>query len=133
MRSIPAVVPRFTAGGVRHRGGTVEIEAAAGDAPGCRGHHLMSQVPGQGLGKLPGQGGDGGGQSVGDRVGLMVAAGQGHQHQEPGGPFHKGGDWAYVFSEDQVAFPVPGHRPVVCLGWPFGDVQRVRSTAAAVG
>jgi hypothetical protein len=38
--------------------------------------HLMSQVPGQRLGQLPGRGGDRGGQGVGDRVGLMGAAGQ---------------------------------------------------------
>jgi hypothetical protein len=46
MRSIPAVVPRFTAGGVRHRGGTVEIEAAAGDASGCRGQVGVSTIVG---------------------------------------------------------------------------------------
>ena len=76
---------------------------------------------------------DRGGERVGDRVGLVVAVGQRDEHQEPGGAFDQGGDRAHALAEDQVAFPVTGHRPVLGLGRPFGDVQDVRPATAAVG
>jgi hypothetical protein len=38
-----------------------------------------------------------------------------------------------VFAEDQVAFPVTGHSPVLGFGWSLADVHDPRTTAATVG
>ena len=46
------------------------------------------------------------------------------EHPHPGGAFDQGGHRAgAVGADDQVAFPVAGHGPVVGLGGPFGDVD----------
>ena len=96
------------------------------------GGHLVALVPGQGPGQRRGQGGDLGRQDVSDQVGA-VPCGQRHQHHEPGRPLHQSGDRAHVFAEDQVAFPVPGHRPVRCLGGTCGDVEDAGPQDAPVG
>ena len=85
------------------------------------------------MASLVGQGRHGGGERVGDGVGLVVAVGQRDQHQVAGGAFNQRRDRAHAFAEDQVAFPVAGHCAVVGFGWPFGDVQRVRAATATVG
>ena len=43
------------------------------------------------------------------------------QHREPGGPLHQSPDRRTVESQDQVAFPVSWHCPVVGLGGALGD------------
>ena len=43
------------------------------------------------------------------------------QHREPGGPLHQRSDRRTVQSEDQVAFPVSWHCPVVGLGGALAD------------
>ncbi len=95
--------------------------------------HLMTQIPSQRLGQPVRQGAHRCGQCIGDRIGLVVTVGQRDEHQEPGGSLHQGGDRAHVLAEDQVAFPVSGHRPVLGLCWPLGDVQRVRTPTTPVG
>jgi hypothetical protein len=39
----------------------------------------------------------------------------------------------HAFAEQQVAFPMTGHRAIGGFGGSFGDVQRVRTTATAIG
>ena len=43
------------------------------------------------------------------------------QHREPGGALNQGSDRGTVESDDQVAFPVSWHCPVVGLGGALGD------------
>ena len=43
------------------------------------------------------------------------------QHREPGGPLHQCSDRRTPKSQDQVAFPVSWHCPVVGLGGALGD------------
>ena len=43
------------------------------------------------------------------------------EHREPGGAFDQGPDRRALESENQVAFPMPRHRTVVCFGWAFTD------------
>jgi hypothetical protein len=95
--------------------------------------HLVALVPGQGSGHLAGQVLDRGGQCVGHDVGLVAGAGRLDQDHEPGRPLHQGRDRAHLFAEDQVSFPVPGHRSVFCFGRAFGDVQDARPVAATIG
>ena len=65
----------------------------------------------------------------------MWPLGQVQQHHEPGGcarpgcrsPSRRGR------AHDQVALPVPGHRPVLDLGGAFADVDHVRDPAPALG
>ena len=55
------------------------------------------------------------GEPVGDVVGGLVV--ELDQHPHPGGALDQGGDRAgAVGADDQVAFPVAGHGPVVGLG-----------------
>ena len=46
--------------------------------------------------------------------------------------FDEGGDGGHAFAEEQVAFPMAGHGPVVRLGGPFADVERAAELALAV-
>ena len=46
---------------------------------------------------------------------------------------HQGPDRAGPLAEDQVAFPVPGHRPVGRLGGSLADVEGVAQLASALG
>ena len=49
----------------------------------------------------------------------------------PGGPFGQGGHGAGpAGADDQIAFPVSGHRPVVGLGGTFGDVDHPRRSSS---
>ena len=48
-------------------------------------------------------------------------AGKVQQHREPRGALNKGPDGGTLQSEDQVAFPVAWHCPVVGLGRSLGD------------
>ena len=95
------------------------------------GGHLVTLIPGQRPGQLPWQRGDRRREGVGDELGLMPV-GQADEHQVPGRAFHQGRDRAHPTAEDQVALPVPGHRPIRRLGRPLGDVQRVRPQPTAV-
>ena len=62
---------------------------------------------------------------LGDAVGV-VAAGEVQQDHEPGGAFDQGADrGAARGSDDQVAFPVPGHGPVGDLGGALADRERL--------
>ena len=89
--------------------------------------HLVALVPGQRPGQLGRQVLDRCGERVGDRLGLVVAVGQRDQHQEPGRAFDQGRDRAHALAEDQVAFPVTGHRAVLGFGRAFADVEDVRA------
>ena len=53
------------------------------------------------------------------------------QHREPGGSFNKRPDRGAVQSQDQVAFPMSWHCPVVGLGWAFADEDLGADEAAA--
>ncbi len=52
------------------------------------------------------------------------------EQHEPGAAFHQGADRRVTRADDQVAFPVPGHRPVIGLGWPLADHHHVLDPAA---
>jgi hypothetical protein len=61
----------------------------------------------------------------GDLLGL-VALGQGDQHRVAGGALHQRGDRGGVALADQkVTLPVAGHRAILGLGGPLGDVDHV--------
>ena len=94
--------------------------------------HLVAKVPGQRLREL-GRQGVLAATRASATASAWVPAGQRDEHQEPDLALHQRGDRAHVLAEDQVAFPVPGHGSVLGLGRPFGDVQRVRLAAVAVG
>ena len=56
------------------------------------------------------------------------------QEHEAGGAFHEGANGAApAFAEDEVAFPVARHGPVINLGGSFGDVDHPRDASPAVG
>jgi len=54
------------------------------------------------------------------------------EQDEPALPLDEGGDGAGPGAEDQVPFPVPGHRPVIGLGGALGDADGVPEAALAV-
>ena len=64
---------------------------------------------------------------------LWLPAGSADEQQVAGGPLDQGGDRAHAAAEDQVAFPVAGHRAVLGFGWSFADVHDPRPGAATVG
>ena len=47
-------------------------------------------------------------------------------------PFNERGDLAVVGAEDQVAFPVTGHRPVFNRGWTFTDGDGIRDSVPSM-
>jgi hypothetical protein len=67
---------------------------------------------------VSGQSGDGRGEGVGDHLGA-VPIGQADEHQVARGTLDQGGDRGHALAEQQVAFPVTGHRPVGRLGRPL--------------
>src|SRR5258705_938295 len=71
---------------------------------------------------MAGQGGDVRGDAVGDvRCVLAIDL---DQHPEPCRSLDQGRNGgATAFADDQVAFPVPGDRPVLGFGGSFGDVD----------
>ena len=99
--------------------------------------HLGSLVPGQRTAQLMWQGGDRLGDRVSDGLGAMTGkrgpvldplllavawhAGKMQQHREPRRALNKRPDRGTLQSEDQVAFPVSWHCPVVGLGRTLGD------------
>ena len=81
--------------------------------------HLPALVPGDGPEQLVGQLGD-----AFFMAALTSSAsstvGQVEQQHVAGGPLHQGADRRAVsLADDEVAFPVPGHGPVVDLGRAF--------------
>ena len=54
-------------------------------------------------------------------VAVAVHARQVQQHREPGGALDERADRGAVEPDDEVAFPVAGHGPVVGLGGPLAD------------
>src|SRR5207253_711035 len=53
-----------------------------------------------------------------------VAVGQVQEHHGASSAFDQGADGGLaVLAQDQVAFPVPGHRPVLDLRRPLADVD----------
>src|SRR4029453_5866851 len=64
-------------------------------------------------------------ESVGDVLGSLVL--EFDQHPGTGGAFHECRDRAgAVRTDDEVAFPMAGHRPVLDLGWPLRDHDHAR-------
>jgi hypothetical protein len=57
---------------------------------------------------------------------------QGDEHEVAGLTFDKRGNRGHALPEDEIAFPVPGHGPVVGLGWPFADAEHTAELALAV-
>ena len=100
-----------------------------------------SLVPGQGATELFGQSrelcGDGGVDGFGTVTGQWCSVldrrqdsvafhrGQVQQHRVPGRAFHQRADGRLVQPDDQIAFPVPGHRPVGDLGGTLADLDLV--------
>jgi hypothetical protein len=37
-----------------------------------------------------------------------------------------------IFTHDQISFPVPGHGPIIGLGWPLRDVDHAGDPATAI-
>ncbi len=58
-----------------------------------------------------------------------MAVGEWEQHHIPGPAFDEGADRGLAFAHDQVAFPMPGHGPVLDRGGPFTDHDRVNDLA----
>jgi hypothetical protein len=88
---------------------------------------LGALVPGQGYPQLFGQGGDGGGDRVSDRLGAVPGerrtvvgpgaavvwhARQVQQHGEAGGPFDQSAVGGALKANNEVALPVPRDGPV---------------------
>ena len=69
------------------------------------------------------------GQGSGYDIG-GVTLGQADEHHEPARAFDQGGHGAHALAEEQVAFPVAGHRPVLGLGGSLTDVDGASELAA---
>jgi hypothetical protein len=114
----------------------VDLEAGVDAQLGVLGH-LCSLIPGQGPAELVGQFGDdlsdrvshGFGAVTGERWAVLhrwfgaVAfhAWQVQQHREPCGALDEGSDRRVVQPDDEIAFPVTRHGPVISLGGSFAD------------
>jgi hypothetical protein len=61
-----------------------------------------------------------------------VTVRQGDQHDEAGFAFDERGDGVHSLAEQQVAFPVAGHGPVVGFGGPLPNVDRAAELALPV-
>src|SRR5947209_19711758 len=72
-----------------------------------------------------------GGEAVDDMSG-GATLGQLDEHDESGLAFDQGGDLAVAGAQQQVAFPVSGHGPILDLGRAFSDRDCVDDLAAAV-
>ena len=58
---------------------------------------------------------------LGSGTAVFVESRQVEQHREPGGTLNEGADRRATQPEDEIAFPVPGNGPVVCLSRSLGD------------
>jgi len=61
-----------------------------------------------------------------------VAVGEGKQHDVAGPAFHQGGDSGLALPHQQVAFPMPGHGPVLHLGGFVGGEFAHLGTASSL-
>ena len=86
--------------------------------------HLPAVVPGEGAAQLLGQAQDGGGQRWAHALGGEHVR-QGEQQQIAAAALDQGPDRAGPPAEHQVAFPMPGHRPVGGLGGSLAEVEGV--------
>ena len=85
--------------------------------------HLLALVPGQRPAQAGRQARDHRGHRRRERCRGLPARHR-HQHRVPGGALDQGADLRLArLPGDQVAFPVPGHRPVLRLGRPLADVH----------
>ncbi len=79
----------------------------------------LATVPGERATELPGQGRDPLGEGIPDRGG-GTTGGQGRKEEIAGPALDEGGDRrAAAGSDEEIAFPVPGDRPVLDLGRPL--------------
>jgi hypothetical protein len=54
------------------------------------------------------------------------------QQQEPGAALDQRGDPRHSLAQQQVAFPMAGHRPVISLSRPLADVHDAGQLAASI-
>src|SRR4029079_10109045 len=105
-------------------GGEVDLHAG-GDAERGVAGELFGLIPGQRPHELGREAPDVGDQSFDDVVGGAVV--ELDQHPHPGRTLDQGGHTTGpAGTDDQIAFPVAGDRPVVGLGGALGDVDHLR-------
>lgn len=118
-----------------------EIDLDAGiDLEALMLSHFRALIPGQRAAQFLGQGDDGARDRVADSLGAMTGkrrpillaraiavarkAGEMQQHRKPRGALDQRADRRAGKAQDEIAFPVPRHRPVSCFGGTLADHDR---------
>ena len=92
--------------------------------------HLFALVPGDRAEQLLGQFGGSPGASPRPPASAQRPSGRCSSITIAGGPLNQGAHGGIaVLADDQVAFPVPGHGPVLDLGGPLADHDHARDPA----